>query len=86
MIVKSRNPPIEADVIAVNRLGVAFPVTITTNSREGKSMTYGCGGEGGILTQPLLLSYHVFSNMHQTSMNIGDFYGLALFNSFNPFA
>ncbi len=40
MIVKSRNPPIEADVIAVNRSGVALPVTVTTNSREGKSVTY----------------------------------------------
>jgi hypothetical protein len=30
-----------------------------------------------ILTQPLLLSYHVFSNMHQTRMNIGDFYDLS---------
>jgi hypothetical protein len=44
------------------------------------------GGEGGILTQPLFLSYHLFSNMHDTRMNIGDFYGLAFFNSFNPSA
>jgi len=49
MIVKSRNPSIEADVIAVNRSGVALPGTVTTNSREGKSVTYGCGGEGGIV-------------------------------------
>ena len=50
MIVKSRNPPIEADVIAVNRSGVTLPGAVTTNSREGKSVTYGCGGEGGIPT------------------------------------
>jgi len=46
----------------------------------------GSSGEGGILTQPLFLSYHLFSNMHDTRMNIGDFYGLAFFNSFNPSA
>lgn len=40
-------------------------------------------GEGGILTQPLLLSYHLFSNMRGTSMNIGDFNDLACCNSFN---
>jgi hypothetical protein len=28
----------------------------------------------------------VFSNIHETSMNIGDFYGLAFSHSFNPFA
>ncbi len=33
----------------------------------------GSGGEGGILTQPLLLSYHLFSSLHQNRMNIGDF-------------
>jgi hypothetical protein len=26
---------------------------------------------------------HVFSNMHENRMNIGDFCGLAFFNSFN---
>jgi len=36
-----------------------------------------------ILTQPLLPSYHLFSNMHDNRMNIGDFQGLACFNSFN---
>ena len=46
-------------------------------------MTYRNGGEGGILTQPLLVSYHVFNNMHENRMNIGDFHGLACFNSFN---
>jgi hypothetical protein len=44
------------------------------------------GESGGILTQPLLSSYHLFSNMHETSMNIGDFYDLYSFNSFNPSA
>ena len=42
------------------------------------------GGEGGILTQSLLASYHLFSNMHENRMNIADFYDLACFNSFNP--
>ncbi len=32
---------------------------------------------GGILTQSLLPSYHLFSNLHENGMNIGDFYGLA---------
>jgi len=41
---------------------------------------------GGILTQPLLLSYHLFSKLHENRMNIGDFYYLAFFNSFNPSA
>ena len=49
-------------------------------------MTYRSGGEGGILTQPLLLSYHVFSNFHENRINTSDFYDLAFFNSFNPFA
>jgi len=44
------------------------------------------GGEGGILTQPLFISYHLFSNMHENRMDIGDFYDLACFNSFNPSA
>jgi hypothetical protein len=44
------------------------------------------GGEGGILTQPLSPSYHLFSKIQDTSMNIGDFYGLACFNSFNSSA
>lgn len=38
---------------------------------------------GGILTQPLLLSYQLFTNLHENRMNIGDFYDLAYFNSFN---
>jgi len=44
------------------------------------------GESGGILTQSLLPSYHVFSNLRDTRMNIGDFYGLSNFNSFNPSA
>ncbi len=43
------------------------------------------GGEGGILTYPLSASYYVFSNMHETRMNIGDFYGLAYFNYLSHF-
>jgi hypothetical protein len=46
----------------------------------------GDGGEGGILTQPLLLSYHLFSNMHENRMDTGDFYGPFSFYSFNPSA
>jgi hypothetical protein len=38
-------------------------------------------GEGGILTQPLLLSYHLFSNMRENRINIDDFSTLASFNS-----
>ena len=44
------------------------------------------GGEGGILTQTLLPSYHLFNNLRDIRMNIGDFYDLAFCNSFNPFA
>jgi hypothetical protein len=36
--------------------------------------------------QPLSASYHVFSNIEETSMDIGDFYSLAFCNSFNCFA
>ena len=70
--------------------------TDTMNSREGKSMTLSGlthgwvrpdndrnGGEGGILTLSLWASYHVFSNLHENRMNIGDFYRLSFFNSFN---
>ena len=46
-------------------------------------MTYRSGGEGGILTQLLLPSYHVFSNLHENRINTGDFHGLAFCNSFN---
>jgi hypothetical protein len=46
----------------------------------------GSGGEGGILTWPLSLSYHLFSKMHEISMNTGDFYDLACRNYLNPFA
>jgi hypothetical protein len=49
-------------------------------------MTYRNGGEGVILTQPLSPSCHVFSNMHDNRMNIGDFYDPSSFNSFNPSA
>lgn len=55
----------------------------TMNANESRSAPYRYGGEGGILTQPLLLSYHLFSNMHKNRMNTGDSYGLALCNSFN---
>jgi hypothetical protein len=41
------------------------------------------GGEAGILTLSLWASYHVFSNLHENRMNIGDFYLLSFFNSFN---
>ncbi len=44
------------------------------------------GSNGGILTQSLLRSYHVFSNMPDNRMNIGDFYDLACFNFFNSSA
>ncbi len=32
-----------------------------------------------------VVSYHVFSNMHETSMNIGCFYDLVFFNCFSYF-
>ncbi len=38
---------------------------------------------GGILTQSLLSSYHLFSKMHEIRMNIGHFYDLACYNCFN---
>jgi len=52
---------------------------------KGVSKYYGIdlGESGGILTQPFLLSFHLFSSMHENRMNIGDFYDLACFNSFN---
>jgi hypothetical protein len=40
-------------------------------------MTYRSGGEGGILTQSLLLSCHLFNVMHENRMDIGDFSDLA---------
>ncbi len=40
-------------------------------------------GYGGILTLAYSLSYHLFSNMHEIRVNIGDFYDFAFFNSFN---
>ena len=40
----------------------------------------------GILTQSLSASYHLFSNLQENRMNIGDFYDLAYCNHFNPFA
>src|SRR5229473_3747459 len=39
-------------------------------------------GEGGILTQPLSPSCHVFSNLHDNRINTGAFYDLAYFNCF----
>jgi len=58
------------------------------NVREpSEILSAGCrtldGREGGILTQPLLASYHVFSNLHENRMNTGDFYGLLCCNCFN---
>ncbi len=40
---------------------------------------------GGILTQSLLPSYHLFSNLHENRMSIGDFYDLACFNCLSYF-
>jgi len=53
--------------------------------RKGASKDFGIalGESGGILTQPVSASYHVFSNMHERRMNIGDFYDLAFPNSLN---
>jgi hypothetical protein len=51
-----------------------------------KSATCGSGGEGGILNQALELSCHVFSNMRENRMDIGDFHGLASCNCFYPSA
>jgi hypothetical protein len=44
-------------------------------------MTYRSGGEGGILTQSLIASYHLFSNMHEKRMNTDDFPYFYYFNS-----
>jgi len=41
---------------------------------------------GGILTQPLSLSYHLFSNMHESRINTGDFYDLACFHCLSYFS
>ncbi len=46
----------------------------------------GKSANGGILTQLLLLSSYLFSNMRDNPMNIGDFNDLACFNSFNSSA
>ena len=43
-------------------------------------------GETRDTHQPLSLCYHLFNNLHETSMDIGDFYDLACFNSLNPSA
>jgi hypothetical protein len=43
-------------------------------------MTYRSGGEGGILTQSLLPSYHLFSDLHENPMDIGYFHDLVYFN------
>ncbi len=40
---------------------------------------------GGILTQPLFLSYHVFSNLREKPMNTGYFSVLACFNCLSYF-
>jgi len=52
----------------------------TTDSKAGK-IRY--GGEGGILTQSLSASYHLFSDIHDNRMDIGDFYDLAFCSCFN---
>jgi len=44
------------------------------------------GGEGGILTPAYSLSYHVFTNLRETRMGIGDFYDLFYYNAFHCFA
>jgi hypothetical protein len=41
------------------------------------------GGEGGILTLPLLASYHVVSSLHENRMNTAVFYSLYYSNGFN---
>ncbi len=41
---------------------------------------------GGILTLAYWLSYHVFSNMRENRMNIGDFHDLACFNCLSYFS
>ncbi len=52
---------------------------------KGVSRDFGIalGEIGGILTQPLLLSYHLFSNMHEDRMNTRDFHDLNCCNFFN---
>ena len=55
---------------------------------KGASRAFGIalGKSGGILTWPLSPYYHLFSKLHKTSMNTGDFYDLACCNYFHPFA
>src|ERR1700688_4150259 len=53
---------------------------------KGREINDRNGGEGGILTQSLSASYHVFSNMHENRMDTGDLYDFAFFNCFNPSA
>ena len=60
--------------------------TDTMNSREGKSMTYRTGGEGGILAQSLRPSCHLFSNMHEKRLNTADFSDFYYFNSTKIFS
>ena len=40
----------------------------------------------GYSPRPIRYPNYVFNNMRDNRMNIGDFYDLAFFNSFNPFA
>ena len=64
----------------------ALPYNCTLSDvRKGASRDFGIalGESGGILTQPLSSSYHLFSNLHGNRVNIGDFNDLACFNSFN---
>lgn len=63
----------------------AKPSALAFFSLSGRTLPLEHGGEGGILTQPLSLSYHLFSNMHEIRMDIDDFYDLACINSLSYF-
>lgn len=62
-------------------------MTVASNRRRASSanphLFESLGGEGGILTPSYRLSQHVLSNMRENRLNTGDFYGLAVCNSFN---
>jgi hypothetical protein len=51
-----------------------------------KAQSLMVGGEGGILTQSLRASCHLFSNMHEKRMNTGDFSDFYYFNSTKIFS
>src|SRR6267142_4423932 len=56
--------------------------------RKSASRDFGIalGESGGILTQSLRESYHLFSNMHESRINIGYFNDLAFFNCLSYFS